>query len=92
MDNIFRHTFRDLELTKFNSNDNLIFVDNEWEDRFRDRKKDHSLIELVKSDQESSITLFCTNNDTEIKGSSELCGIINLLINLFMMLKILSVA
>ena len=71
--------FRDLELNKFDKKDNLIFIDNEWENRFKDRKKrDDSLIELVKSDKRSSVNLFCTNNDPEIKGSSELCGIIKL--------------
>ena len=31
--------FRDLELNKFDKKDNLIFIDNEWENRFKDRKK-----------------------------------------------------
>ena len=42
---------RDLNLSKIDKNKNLIFIDNEWETRIKDRKsRDNSLIELVKND------------------------------------------
>ena len=48
--------FRDLKFSKLDKNKNLIYVDNDWETRIKDRKsRDSSLIELVKNDNKNNI-------------------------------------
>ena len=71
--------FRDLKLSKLDKNENLIYVDKDWEIRFKDRQfRDSSLIELVKDDNNKDINLFYAGSRKYIKNSSELCGIIKL--------------
>ena len=71
--------FRDINISKSFENENIIYIDNEWETRIANRKSiDDSLIELVKSDKNSSINLFFNNSNKSLKESSEMCGIIKL--------------
>lgn len=71
--------FRDINQSKLDKNANIIYVDEEWETRIRDRKiRDSSLIELVKNDNKNNIKLFYTGPEKYIKNSSEFCGIIKI--------------
>jgi len=76
--------FREINLSKEDHDKNIIYVDNEWETRIKDRKtRDSSLIELVKSDKDKNINFFFTGINKYIKQTAELCGIIKLENNVF---------
>ena len=64
--------FRDLNLSMIGRNKNIVFIDNDWETRIKDRKsRDSSLIELVKNDNDKNINQGVWLKRASVKANCE---------------------